>query len=213
MQSSVNWALLGLVIERPSYAYALAQRFERVYEGVLSLSSMSHAYTALGTLRERGFVEEIPGTRTGRQPKPVYRATPLGVRGYREWLVAQAEEDLRRGRLFVTQLTALARDMPVAVDTLERYEQACMREAGATSIVAGEAHEDPAARLLERLLVEEGRLAVGAKLAWIEFARQELEAFVEPRSSSPLAEPRASRPLASPPARARDRPTTTKARS
>ena len=33
MQSPVNWALLGLVIERPSYAYELAQRFERTYDG------------------------------------------------------------------------------------------------------------------------------------------------------------------------------------
>ena len=31
MHSPVNWALLGLIIERPSYAYALAQRFERTY--------------------------------------------------------------------------------------------------------------------------------------------------------------------------------------
>jgi DNA-binding PadR family transcriptional regulator len=29
MRSLVNWALLGLVIERPSYAYELARRFER----------------------------------------------------------------------------------------------------------------------------------------------------------------------------------------
>src|ERR1700731_241869 len=58
MQSLVNWALLGLVIERPSYAYELAQRFERTYEGVLSLSSISHVYTALGTLRDRSLVEE-----------------------------------------------------------------------------------------------------------------------------------------------------------
>ena len=35
MQSPVNWALLGLVIERPSYAYELAKRFERTYGSVL----------------------------------------------------------------------------------------------------------------------------------------------------------------------------------
>src|ERR1700733_5762571 len=64
MHSPVNWALLGLVIERPSYAYELAHRFERTYEGALSLSSVSHVYTALATLRDRGLVQEVPGTQT-----------------------------------------------------------------------------------------------------------------------------------------------------
>jgi len=41
MTSEVNWALLGLIIERPSYAYDLGKRFERTYDGVLSLSSTS----------------------------------------------------------------------------------------------------------------------------------------------------------------------------
>ena len=30
MQSAVQWALLGLVIERPSYGYELVKRFEDV---------------------------------------------------------------------------------------------------------------------------------------------------------------------------------------
>ena len=37
-------------------------RFERTYDGALALSSVSHIYTALATLRERGLVEELPGT-------------------------------------------------------------------------------------------------------------------------------------------------------
>src|SRR3981081_4599722 len=95
-QSPVNWALLGLVIERPSYAYELAQRFERAYDGALSLSSTSHVYTALGTLQNRSLIEEVPGTRSGRQPKPRYRATPSGVEEYRDWLVEQFGDNRRR---------------------------------------------------------------------------------------------------------------------
>src|ERR1700684_4706111 len=92
MHSQVNWALLGLVIERPSYAYELARRFERTYRDVLSLSSKSHVYTALGALQDRALIEEVPSTRTGRQPRPRYRATARGVQGYAEWIVSQVEE-------------------------------------------------------------------------------------------------------------------------
>ena len=49
-QSQVQWGLLALVIERPSYGYELATRFERAYGGALRLSSTSYAYTALQAL-------------------------------------------------------------------------------------------------------------------------------------------------------------------
>jgi DNA-binding PadR family transcriptional regulator len=175
MQSLVNWALLGLVIERPSYAYELAQRFERSYEGLLSLSSISHVYTALGTLREHALVEELPGTRSGRQPKPHYRASAKGVEAYRDWLVGQIEEERRRQRLSVVQLAALARHPAQALEVLDRYERACLEEARGAP-VSGRGGAQPAG-LVSRLLSESDRLAVGAKLAWVQYARRELKAL------------------------------------
>ncbi len=136
MRSLVNWALLGLVIDRPSYAYELAQRFERTYEDALALSSISHVYTALGTLRERELIEEIPGTREGRQPKPHYKATKRGVGEYESWLAGQIDEDRQRQRIFVVQLAALARHPEAAMAILNRYEQACLAEARETTISA-----------------------------------------------------------------------------
>jgi DNA-binding PadR family transcriptional regulator len=182
MHSQVNWALLGLVIERPSYAYELARRFERTYDGVLTLSSVSHVYTALAALRERALVEELPGTRIGRQPKPHYRATPRGVEDYGEWLVGQVDEDLRRQRLFVLALATYTRDPRAALEILTRYEQACLAEAARTPIKPREevCVGDPQA-LAARLLAEEGRLALGAKLAWVEYARQELHVLADVR--------------------------------
>jgi DNA-binding PadR family transcriptional regulator len=197
MQSAVNWALLGLVIERSSYAYELAQRFERAYSGALSLSSTSHAYTALGALRSRGMIEEIPGTRGGRQPKPRYRATAEGLEAYREWLVGQAHEDRRRQRLLVLQIAALGRSPEAALETVERYELAYLEEARRIPVAsdldpagvkdAAAAANDPDADidlgLTARLLAEENRLAVGAKLEWIAYARRELSALAQARAA------------------------------
>jgi DNA-binding PadR family transcriptional regulator len=182
MHSQVNWALLGLVIERPSYAYELARRFERTYEGVLTLSSVSHAYTALAALRQRALVEELPGTRVGRQPKPHYRATPKGLEGYRRWLVDQVDEDLRRQRLFVLALAAFAHVPHAALEILARYEQSCLEEAQRTPIpLRAGACAGGAAELPARLAAEERRLAVGAKLAWVQYARRELNALADLR--------------------------------
>jgi DNA-binding PadR family transcriptional regulator len=175
MRSPVNWALLGLVIERPSYAYDLAQRFERRYGEVLALSNVGHIYTALGVLDGRALVQEIPGTREGRQPKPHYRATPLGIKEYREWLIGQVGEDRRRNQLFVLALGALSSEPEQLRQVMAGYESACLSEGMRTPISgAPEITSDSALALLGRLAEEENRLAVGAKLAWAEYARQEL---------------------------------------
>lgn len=178
MHSPVSWALLGLIIERPSYAYALAQRFERTYGHALPLSSVSHAYAALATLKRQGLVEELPGTKTGPQPKPHFRATAKGMEDYHAWLIGQVAEERRRQSVFLLQLTALTRDPAKAFEILDAYERACLDENSSTRIPSGEdSSRDDALELQARLIAEEKRLAIGAKIAWARFARSEIKAL------------------------------------
>lgn len=179
MRSPVNWALLGLVIQRPSYGYELVQRFERTFAHALELSSPSQIYTALDTLARRGLIEEVAGPPERdvvRQPKPHYRATEPGVAGYSDWLFSQLDDERRRYRLLAQQLVLL--DAGTALGVIERCEQACLKEAGSISAAAArhEGAEEPSA-LVERLIGEEDRLRVGARLAWIQYARRELSAL------------------------------------
>jgi DNA-binding PadR family transcriptional regulator len=184
MRSPVSWALLGLVIQRPSYGYELVQRFERTYEDALELSSPSQVYTALDALERRGLVERmtVDGDDASRQPKPHYRATAEGVHDYRDWLVAQLHEERRRSRLFARQVAMLA--CADALVVIERCERACLREASDARPVgtddarrpvgANEAQIDVPTHLAARLVGEEERLAVGARLAWVAYARRQL---------------------------------------
>lgn len=174
MRSPVNWALLGLVIEQPTYAYDLAQRFERRYGEALQVSSIRHVYTALDALSERGLIEEVPGTRTGRQPRPHYRATERGAAEYEDWLVAQVCEDRHRRETFVISLSALAKQPQRLLSVLGRCEQAWLA-AGASTPIDREAEQAETPQPFVRKLVDEdGRLAAGARLAWVQFARREL---------------------------------------
>jgi DNA-binding PadR family transcriptional regulator len=173
MRSPVNWALLGLVIERPSYGYELVKRFQREYEDVLPLSSESHVYTALKALERRELIEEVPGKGGGRQPKPCYRATTAGIRDYQARLIAQIHEDRARSRLFVRQLAILTNEPDAALRVLEHFEQACLQEARDTRICTDSTAVVPA--FAERLMAEESRLAMEAKLPWVEYARERFE--------------------------------------
>lgn len=178
MHSQVNWSLLGLVIKRPSYAYELAKRFERTYEGVLSLSSVSHIYTALASLKDRSLIERIPGTGTEAQQKPIYKATAHGIEEYRGWLLGQLGEDRRRQQLFLLQLAALFPHPDLTLGILCDYEQECEEQKTKTHI-REKTNETVEANggLVARLLAEEQGLVLDAKLTWAQSARRELEAL------------------------------------
>lgn len=173
MRSPVNWSLLGLVIQRPSYGYELVQRFERTYGDSLELSSPSQVYTALDSLERRGWIEEMAPEESGavvRQPKPHYRATPDGMRSYRQWLIAQAHDERRRSRIFARQLAMLPAEDALMV--IDRYEHACLDEASRTSVGSGgDLAGDRSVSLLARLELEDDRLSLEGRLAWIQYAR------------------------------------------
>ncbi len=181
LQSAVQWALLGLVIERPSYGYELATRFERAYGEALRLSSVSYAYTALQALEQRGLVEEVSHARSGRQPKPIYRATDAGVEAFQEQLVCEVSEERRRSRVSARKLAAFAGDPGLALALIARIREACLKEAVRSTrpaIVEG-VELDTAGELAARLAAEEGRLAIDAKLAWLDYAARELRGLAE----------------------------------
>jgi DNA-binding PadR family transcriptional regulator len=193
LRSPVSWALLGLVIQRPSYGYELVQRFERTYGHVLELSSPSQIYTALDALERRELIEKLPpgeAPEISRQPKPHYRPTPLGVESHADWLIEQAHDERRRLHLFALQLAVLGPQGALAI--LERYEQACLQDASETALEPGgkphgpqtgvlssgaiprAGNEGQVGELAARLSREEQRLSVQARLAWIGYARREL---------------------------------------
>jgi DNA-binding PadR family transcriptional regulator len=184
MTSPVNWALLGLIIERESYAFELAQRFQKIYRDVISLSSTSHVYTALGVLERRELIEQIPGARAGRQPKPNYRATPRGIESYGEWLVGYVREDRRRQAMFVLGISSLASDTSWVEEILDRYEQAWLQHDGGNGLVALDGlPAGPGAELVARISPAENELIAAAKRTWVEGVRAALEE-IAPKTSN-----------------------------
>lgn len=177
MRSPINWALLGLLIERASYGYELVQRFERTFGDTIELSSRSQIYTALNSLARRGLIEEVRDARDEdllRQPKPHYRATEVGIRAYEGWLIEQVSDDERRSRLIAQHFVALSPHHAQRV--LERCAQVCLDAAGRLAAEDEEHHAEHPGVLVERLAGEDERLRAGAILSWIEYARSELRA-------------------------------------
>jgi DNA-binding PadR family transcriptional regulator len=189
MHSPLAWALLGVVIERPSHGYELAQRFNRVYsDAALELSSRKDIYRLLETLQAHELIQETQPRRKekpapNRLPKPHFRANAKGVRAYQRWLVSEMQDQRARQRLFALQLSML--EPGTALGVIERYEQECLQEAGE----AAEAEEIASSELgapgvAHRLADADERLALEVRLTWIAYARSELQALIRERTGS-----------------------------
>jgi DNA-binding PadR family transcriptional regulator len=190
MRSTVNWTVLGLVIERSSYGFELWKRYERLYGDVAPAGSQSNIYAALNALKDKGLIEEQVESRrapdgAGRQPKPHYRATREGFAAYEGWVIAKELEHSRRSRQFARQLGSFERQPQIALAILERYEQACLADKGAripttikfpTPVVPG---------LGDRLASAYGRRVKAATLAWIADARGEFETLASKEDPLP----------------------------
>jgi DNA-binding PadR family transcriptional regulator len=182
MRSPVNWTVLGLVIERPSYGWELWTRFERLYGDVLPIGGESNVYAALDALRERRLIEEVRAPRrqvsgASRQPKLHYHATAEGLEDYAAWVIAQAREHNRRFLLFARQLGALAQAPETALGILERYEQACLDDKGARIPTVSEFPTRVVPGLADRLASAYGRNVMSATFGWIDYARHEFSAL------------------------------------
>jgi DNA-binding PadR family transcriptional regulator len=200
MRSAVNWAVLGLVIERPSYGYELFQRLERRYGGVLE-PPISQIYAALNTLERAALIEPLPEEQRAlepddglrpvarRQPKVHYRATASGARAFREWVAEQMRDDPRHVELLrrIAGTAAAGLDRTGTMRALvDAYERACVEEASMLPLPPARAGAAPAAagELVERLVLAARRGLLDAHFAWIAYARKEIEAFERTRSGA-----------------------------
>lgn len=185
--SLVPWAVLGLVIEKPSYGYELARRLERRFDGLLAVSA-SNVYTTLDRLVKHGMVEEIDPdlpTSRRRQRRLHYRATADGARAYRRWLALRLHGDELRRELLV-RLASISMRGPVALEELlGLYEAACIVDGeGMERAGSGARDAELMPGLMRRLFELERRMMLATQLEWVAHAREELRRFAALRSSS-----------------------------
>jgi DNA-binding PadR family transcriptional regulator len=190
VRSRVNWAVLGLVIERPSYGYELSQRFERRFGDVLDVQR-SHIYAALNALQQELMIEPLPlppDAHLQRQPKIHYRATAKGASAFRAWLSGQLREDPSQTALLERLVATGVGRTQVMLEILDRYEHACFEEAGKLPLTdrgatAGESCPN-GDELMRRLVIEARRYALESQLMWLEYARKEIRAFAALREDA-----------------------------
>jgi hypothetical protein len=190
-----TWAILGLLIERPSYGYELSARYQRRLGDVTDLPT-SMVYQALDRLERGEHIVELPPpedetgadagqpktTTSSRQPKLAYRATPHGARAYRDWMVTSLLDETRPTDVLARLGSTVARDPTLMEDVLREYEARCLRDAARQPMDDGSATSAAASpeALMERLILGHRRMAAAGVLPWVEYARAEIARYRAP---------------------------------
>lgn len=172
MRASAKYAVLGLLLERPSYGHELLVRFREAFgEGGWAVSAQG-LYAALDRLERDGLIEPTGEERDAsrRQPRRPYVVTAAGAAELRRFLDAPMGPEPSRAELLVRLRCAGAHDAGALARMLDAHELACRDE---LRRIADGAHPAALAELLAR---EQRRLVVEARLSWIDYARRQLRA-------------------------------------
>jgi DNA-binding PadR family transcriptional regulator len=187
LSSNVNWAVLGLLIERPNYIYAVAQRFEDRYGDVLGGTS-SRIYEAFKRLERDGLIEpmdDVAAVGSPRQPKVHYRATGRGARAWRQEFAARLGEDSQRSALLSRVLAASAFDDARLVMVLDSFEQQLLDQRATLDVEESAVQPGSGVDFGQRLVNEYERTLLHAKFMFIDWARSEIAA----RAKAPRSKP------------------------
>lgn len=174
-RSTVDMAVLSVIIERPGHGYDVGTRFVSRYEG-LYRTTVQHVYKNLRRLGQHGLIEPLdvvgaapPGSR-GQAPKATFRATATGARTFRAWIAGPISPTAARRELF-TRLRALQAVRPDdhhgMLALLDRYQEAVLGSIGFVG-------RGPAVTVVDELAHEDHEATIEGQLRWCDAAREKL---------------------------------------
>ncbi|MFL5818351.1 MAG: PadR family transcriptional regulator, partial [Conexibacter sp.] len=129
MKVGTKYAVLGLLLDQPSYGYEVLVRFRRAFDVAHWGVSPQGLYASLDRLERDGLIEPVDIAERDvrrRQPKTTYRVTPTGADELRRFLDTPMSADPSRAELLVRLQCGAARDADALLQMLDEHEQACL---------------------------------------------------------------------------------------
>jgi DNA-binding PadR family transcriptional regulator len=185
---SMKHAVLGLLVERPGYAYDLARRFEdtvgpafNVHYGAIyqALDALERDALISGSLRDD---EDDPLDERRRHPGPrvVYETTDEGLVAYESWIRSPARVEPLRGDLALKVALSKPEHARTLLALIDDYELACLERLRAHSAVADRANGDGSEtwRLSSSAIARErATRLLNAEIEWVRDLRRSVAAL------------------------------------
>ncbi|HTA16007.1 MAG TPA: PadR family transcriptional regulator [Solirubrobacteraceae bacterium] len=177
---SAKHAVLGLVIEQPSYAYRIASGVRRQLR--FADLADSYPYWALEKLENEGLVRRVdekgdplhnctPGRRA------IYEATPKGVASFEDWLLSTAAEPPLRDDLHFRIALCRPHDAPRMIELVRGQELVCLgRVQDLKRASEAETNDGSEWDKMVRVVSRDAELAFwNARTEWLQGVRKRLE--------------------------------------
>lgn len=180
---STKHAVLGLMIERPTYGYRIqAQAAELLtHLGV----SGGATYKALDRLEEAGLievVEEQDGTSPRGARRILFRATPEGVEQFEQWISRPTAEPTSRDELLAKLAVSRPQDRKEILKAAEQQletawgQLAAMRKPSPTTIE--QALDRPWGMTADGLLHDLRARTLRARIDWLDYVCELLDGLL-----------------------------------
>jgi DNA-binding PadR family transcriptional regulator len=177
---SAKHAVLGLVIEQPSYAYRIASGVRRQLR--FADLADSYPYWALEKLETEGLVRRVDEDgqplRNGAQGRrAIYEATPKGVASFEDWLLSTAAEPPLRDDLHFRIALCRPRDAPRMIELIHGQELVCLgRVQDLTRASEADAFDGSEWDRMVRVVSRDAELGFwNARIEWLRGVRERLE--------------------------------------
>lgn len=184
---STKHVVLGLLVNRTSYGYALQQQLaERL--SFLELAE-SAIYKTLDRLEADGCVEQAGTRHSGGYTRQLYRVTPEGVQEFKRWIAEPGEPPPLRSELHAKLVLAEPDDLPQLLEAVEAQADACtsqLNRAQARVANASVADTRWSARA-NRLVQDFQARRLESLVDWLNNVAREIEEHLEAKSSETTA--------------------------
>jgi PadR family transcriptional regulator AphA len=186
---TMEHALLGLVRQRPMYAYEIHQTLAQAEAlGLVWQLKQSQTYALLARLEDAGYLASTLETQDARPPRKVLHLTASGEAAFQRWLVAP----MRHGRdfrlEFLAKLFFAAQEPPQVLQALLTVQREACGEL-ITQMRARIAAVSPD-RPYDRLVLQFRLGQLDATLAWLDACADTLLPHPLQHPSSPVGPPR-----------------------
>lgn len=177
LSSDRSIALMGLLVEQPTYVHDLVRRYEDRFGDLIPIGGTSAFYRTVDALVAAGLLEESLSIDPSEpRRRVVYRATAAGARSYRGALVGGLKRDQMRETVVMRLLSAAATGGALAhvLAVLDVYERECLADATRLPPSTPDGQPCDLDALCKQLFAEQDRLLVGTRIEWINLARKRL---------------------------------------
>ena len=178
-QSPLKGAVLGLLVQGPSYGYELANRLERQLGPGWSIVRPS-LYRMLRGLDREGLVSSSQASEDTSSARIMYEATDLAESALVAWMDSPLSFDEAQLQLQARMVVARPEDLPRLLVALNQHERALFSKRD--QVLQGRPTQHSLRSSMMFLVREASMQRINGELLWLDLARQTIRTLLAART-------------------------------